>query len=183
MKNLAENGGNVSKAMKDAGYSKQTAKTPQKLTESKSFVEMLNEMGLDDASIARKHQELLNSQRMDHMTFPLGPAEEGKKKKLPDDEIKEADLPEEFQERTTLTDQEIKEMLATVNCTVRRIVHGNTARHVYFWSADNKARKDALDMAYKLKGHYAPEKKHLTGGLSLSALFNEAANDDKDDDK
>lgn len=30
---IVENGGNVSKAMRDVGYSVNTAKTPQKLTE------------------------------------------------------------------------------------------------------------------------------------------------------
>ncbi len=42
------------------------------------------------------------------------------------------------------------------------------ARHVYFWSADNKARDGALDMAYKLKGKYAPEK-HVSVVATISA--------------
>lgn len=37
IKELVENGGNVSKAMISAGYSQNTAKTPQKLTGSKGF--------------------------------------------------------------------------------------------------------------------------------------------------
>lgn len=45
---LVENGGNVSRAMKDAGYSDATAKTPQKLTESKGFMELLDEYGLTE---------------------------------------------------------------------------------------------------------------------------------------
>lgn len=49
--NLVENGGNVSKAMRDAGYSEQTAKTPQKLTESKGYEEILDELGLTDELI------------------------------------------------------------------------------------------------------------------------------------
>ena len=48
---LVENGGNVSKAMKDAGYSEATAKTPQKLTESKGFMELVEEYGLTDGLI------------------------------------------------------------------------------------------------------------------------------------
>lgn len=34
IKNLVANGGNVAKAMRDAGYSKRTARTPSKLTKS-----------------------------------------------------------------------------------------------------------------------------------------------------
>ncbi len=50
--NLVENGGNVSKAMKDAGYSKATAKTPQKLTESKAFVELMAD-AITDAKLIK----------------------------------------------------------------------------------------------------------------------------------
>lgn len=48
LKNMVENGGNVSKAMRDAGYSKNTAVTPKKLTESAGFQEMCDELGLTD---------------------------------------------------------------------------------------------------------------------------------------
>lgn len=37
IKKMVENGGNASKAMRDVKYSKNTAKTPKKLTESKGY--------------------------------------------------------------------------------------------------------------------------------------------------
>lgn len=46
--NLVENGGIISKAMIAAGYSPATAKTPQKLTESKGFIDLCEERGLTD---------------------------------------------------------------------------------------------------------------------------------------
>lgn len=46
--NLVKNGGNVSKAMRDAGYSPNTAKTPKKLTESAAFAELLDAYLPDD---------------------------------------------------------------------------------------------------------------------------------------
>lgn len=46
--NLVKNGGNVSKAMRDAGYSEKTAKTPKKLTESVAFAELLEAYLPDD---------------------------------------------------------------------------------------------------------------------------------------
>ena len=46
--NMVENGGNVSKAMRDAGYSKQTAKSPHKLTESEGFRELCESYLPDD---------------------------------------------------------------------------------------------------------------------------------------
>jgi hypothetical protein len=45
---MVENGGIVSKAMIKAGYSKGTAKTPQKLTESDGFKELCEQYGLTD---------------------------------------------------------------------------------------------------------------------------------------
>ncbi|NCC19396.1 MAG: hypothetical protein EOM29_10705, partial [Bacteroidia bacterium] len=49
--NMVENGGIASRAMVDAGYSEATAKTPQKLTESKGFKELCEEYGLTDGLI------------------------------------------------------------------------------------------------------------------------------------
>lgn len=46
---MVENGGNASKAMKDAGYSEKTAKTPQKLTESRAFEQLTDDLGLTDS--------------------------------------------------------------------------------------------------------------------------------------
>lgn len=45
---LVETGGNVSKAMEAGGYSPKTAHTPQKLTQSKGFGELCDELGLTD---------------------------------------------------------------------------------------------------------------------------------------
>lgn len=132
--------------MLEVGYPPTTAKNPQQVTESKGFKELMVEF-LPDSKLIKKHESLLNSQRLDHMVFPLGPEDED-----------EGRLPERYKERTSLTDKEITDMLKEVNCQVRRIVHGETARHVYFWAPDNKSQKEALDMAYKLKGSYAPDK-------------------------
>lgn len=157
---IVENRGNVSKAMREVGYDATTAKNPRNLTESKGFKELMNSI-LPDADVLKRHKELLNSQRIDHMVFPLGPKDKddenfsGAKPNTEgrdEDGDDEAALPEKYKERTKLTDKEIIKMLAEVSCKVRRIVHGENARHVYFWSPDNRARKDAIDMAYKIKG-------------------------------
>ena len=51
MDNLVENRGNVSRAMRDAGYSDKTAKNPKNFTESQGFKEILEEYGLTDELI------------------------------------------------------------------------------------------------------------------------------------
>lgn len=45
---MVENGGNVSRAMREAGYSHNTAKTPQKLTRSEGFFLLCESLGLTD---------------------------------------------------------------------------------------------------------------------------------------
>lgn len=45
---IVENGGNVSKAMREAGYSPETAKTPSKLTRSDGFKELMEAYLPDD---------------------------------------------------------------------------------------------------------------------------------------
>ena len=54
---MVENGGNVSRAMREAGYSPQTAVSPHKLTDSKGFREIADEVGLTDDFILRAFQE------------------------------------------------------------------------------------------------------------------------------
>lgn len=98
------------------------------LQKTKTFKQLVDEH-LSDEKVVKRHGFLLESRRLDHMVFP-----------------------------PKMEDELIEELLESVNCTLRKIVHGEQAKHAYFWSADNKAVKDALDMAYKLKGSYAPEK-------------------------
>lgn len=165
--NLVGNGGNITKAMIDAGYSVATANTPQKLTESKAWAELMAQY-LPDDTIAEKHRELLHATTLDHQVFALGPKDEKDREKYIAADRNKADKDgKEYVPIDYVTDEDIVEMLAEINCKVRRIVHRETARDVYFWAADNKPRKDAIDMAYKLKGSYAPEKS-LTVKVNLS---------------
>lgn len=154
---VIENGGkSVSAAMREAGFSDAYASNPQKLTDTKTWAALMDEY-LGEESLTKAHKELMSAKRLDHMIFPLGPEENGEVG-IVDDELDEDGIHLAVHERMQLSDDDIKEMLKDVNCTVRKIVHGQTARHVYFWSMDARARKDALDMAYKLRGAYAPEK-------------------------
>lgn len=137
---------------------------------------------LPDDLLAKKHLQLLNSTRVDHLVFPLGPdTNEGDPAEGPPSG---PEVPEAFKDRTTLTDKEITDMLAEVNCTVRRIVHGETARHVYFWSADNKALQFALDMAYKIKGFYKEHQDQVNILMPVLVKFldkkDERTNTDRD---
>lgn len=106
---VVENGGNISKAMEAAGYSPKTAKTPQKLTESKGWKELMDKY-LPDKLLVEKHKALLEKQ--------------------------------EVRIKNNMTTGEI-EIIPT-------------------GEIDANSVKAGLDMAYKIKGSYAPEKKHVS---------------------
>lgn len=111
-----------------AGYSIETSKRPTDVTKSKGWQELMDEH-LPDDLLTETHIGLLKTTKIEHMVFPL--------------------------ESPELTDDHIKEMLAEVNCKVRKIVHGEQARHVYYWVADATAREKALKLAYDIKGKLA----------------------------
>lgn len=150
--------------LKESGYADSIAINPQIITESKGFKELLEE-ALPDSLLTQRHKELLNSTHLDHMVFPLGPKTTAEKEFFINEQITKAlKAGKVYDGKDCLSDEDIKELLDSVNCVVRKVVHGESGRHVYFWGRDNKAVKDALDMAFKLKGAYAPVKSDMTTG-------------------
>jgi hypothetical protein len=172
----------IGRAMREAGYSEKTAKNPKDLTQSRAWAELMDQY-LSDEEVAKVHKELLNATVVDHMVFPRykGPGED-----LPAEELEAqpnggALKRRHITEGSTLTDKDIEELLAEANCQLRKIVHSETARHVYFWSPDNGARKAAIELAYKLKGRLTQKIEADFKGVTV-ALVEFIGDDDKDAD-
>lgn len=121
IKKLLENHGSVSRAMREVGYSPNTAKNPRDLTESKAWEELM-EKHLPDNLLVKKHKELL--------TIP---------KKVR--QFNKGDLMSEYEE------------------------------------LDSQAISKGLDMAYKLKGKYKPEKRDVNAVVSIAEVLDEMQND------
>lgn len=122
---LAGNGGkSVGAAMREAGYSKSSADTPSKLTNTLSWPELMDKY-LPRKSIAAAHKKLVSAEKS---TFVQVGGEIIEKK-----------------------------------------------------SPDNAARNKAVDMAYKLRGEFAPEQIEVKGkfkkmsGAELSAFIKTAS--------
>lgn len=64
-KKTVENGGNVSKAMRDVGYSPKTAINPSKVTESKGFKEEMAKYGLTDELVVSALVEDIKAKKHD----------------------------------------------------------------------------------------------------------------------
>lgn len=165
---LGEKGGKTKgQAVLEAGFSETVIKTPSKVFDGKAVRELMTDMGLDEKPVLKVVNRNLNSRKLEHMTFP--PYNEDKGESEDGEEITEEKRGEQ------LTDNAIVEMLASVNCTVRKIIHGDNARHVYFWSDNSKAQLGAADMIFNLLGSYAPKKvegkhDHRVGVFSMREL-------------
>ena len=100
----------------------------------------LMEIYLPNSKLAKVHSDLLQSAEIQHYIFP----KDTKKKKLTKDEI------------TAVIE-------SVPGCKLIYIKDDHYMGQVAFYQApDSKSRKDALDMAHKLKGNYAPEQIEFT---------------------
>lgn len=141
---LVENGGKKGKAMKDAGYGKGIQKNPKKVIESKGFKQLLDKY-LPENTVLKKHKRLLDSKSIEHMVFP-----------------------------SVIIDKNIKSLLRSVGCTVKKIQRGDHGVHVWYWSPNDLARKNAIDMAYKLRGSYAAEKHRVNVDTTFKIKISDA---------
>jgi hypothetical protein len=89
----------------------------------------LMEIHLSDDKLAQTHEELLNFKKLDYMLF-----------------------------NHDIKDKDIYELMESVNCIPKKIIHGIAGVHVWFWLPDGRIRKDATELAYKVRGKMAPEK-------------------------
>jgi len=64
VKTLLEEGGSVRRAMLKAGYTPTMAKNPKKLTETKGFKELMEEVGITDLKLAEVLNSGLNATRV-----------------------------------------------------------------------------------------------------------------------
>lgn len=163
----------VSAAIKESGlYAPSTAENPQYLTKSKTWADLMEEYLPEDA-IAKAHKKLLNAKTpiLQQHTF-IGGVDDKTIKELIESmadchliSIKDI-FPAEI--KATVDGEEVPEGPAPVSAM----------RVAYYSAPDNRARKDAIDIAYKLRGSYAAEK-HLVGHFSLADLRRKREERDK----
>lgn len=144
-KHVVENHGNVSRAMLEAGYDPTTAKNPKNLTDSIGWKQLMDEY-MSDSELAKKHRELLDQVKYEYFVFPK-----------------------------SMKDEEIQEKVEAVGVELTVIETGEKGKYAFYKTIDAVARKSALDMAYKLKGSYAPDK-HININTNVSIEHKQRAN-------
>ena len=70
MENLLENNGSMGEAMREAGYSPETAKNPQQVTRSKGWAQLVEEY-LPDDLLAKVHKEGLEATNKDGADYSV----------------------------------------------------------------------------------------------------------------
>lgn len=122
---MVENGGNLGKAMLEAGYSKAMAKNPYKLTRSKGWIEATQDL-FSDEKLLEKHSELLDSVKTLKLSFPV-----------------------------TTKDEEIHEVLSSISENkIVYIKQVNGFKTCIFTTPDNSVQFNALNLAYRVKGYF-----------------------------
>lgn len=151
VQNLVGNGGSRGAALIAAGYSAATAHTPDKVFGSPTVVSLMDSMGLSIENLTKAHRDLLNAYRPEQMSFPpLGDKPVRRWEKTigkGKDAVKVSNV---------LTDDDIREFLEGTGYRVASIVHRKTERVAHYFVLDTRAVTNALDMAYKIRGAYAP---------------------------
>lgn len=120
IKRVVENGGNLSQAMKDEGYSDAYAKNPQKLKNAKSFKALLDHY-LPEGKLLEIHDQQLKSWKLQSMLF-----------------------------QKQVEDEDIFELMEEVGCVVKKVVEIPTGKLVFYIQPDNQSRNKALEMGLKL---------------------------------
>lgn len=132
-KEMLANPGSLSKAMRKAGYSEGYVRNSHELTATQTWQDLL-EKYLPDERLTEKHEELMEASAVDD--FFVDPK---------------------------LEDKEIYAIAKKAHVKVFMIQRGAIGgTKVYVSKADTATQRQALDMAYKLKGVYAAERLDLT---------------------
>jgi len=140
--NLVANGGNLGKAIRDTGlYSEVVANDPGKITDSKTWQELV-EQYLPDDILAEKHRELLSQVRIEYFMFPKG-----------------------------LDDEEIRGHLEANGLTCLNVRMSDKGKMAFYAIPDSQARSKAIEMGYKLKGRTMEDGAQQKSGNTYNILF------------
>lgn len=144
----------IAEAMRRAGYSAEMVNNPQKFTRSKGYVSILEAAGETDELLAKKQKILLNSEVIEHMSFPsimkettITHSKKGRKLKQP----------ETLRERIAVPDDEIFEIIESVSGhKVLYIQNAGAEKVVYYKAPNSVVQTKQIEIGLKVKGHFAP---------------------------
>lgn len=133
----------MGKILKEAGYSKSMQESPNKITNSQGWQQLMEEH-FPDGLLTEKMGEQLNAQEIDHYVFSS---------KTPDEEIKDL-IEKDF------------------GFKVMRISKADTWKRAYFSVPDHNSRDKMIEKVLKLKNKYPAEKhEHFVAKVEIVDSF------------
>lgn len=145
MQEKGEKGEEITKQdlLLEAGYSEYTARKPAQVFGSASFRALLDEI-MPPEKLAEKHKELLDMRELKTIEFP-----------------------------SDMEDQDIADILKAAGSKLERVSTSDSSEKIaYFTIPIPKVILSALDMCYKVQGHYVAAKESEKPTIDLVALFN-----------
>ena len=134
-------------AMVEAGYSKHTANRPSDVTTSMAW-RVLMDQYLPDEYIVAKHLELSEASKLEHLSVPFGG------ESMPSlDEVRQL--------------VEVIPSAVYLGHSVAEAFGQRQLRIIYL-APDYRSRKDAIDLAYRLRGRFESAKREQTKDLHFS---------------
>lgn len=147
-KEIGVNGGNISAAMRKAGYSKEVAKRTDKVTRTKGWAELMDKY-INEADLAKRHNEQLNASKHNKLYFDIDD----------DDE---------------LIEKVCKKLgVELLYVKVNKAGDGKTAN---IKAPDFFFRDLALDKGYKVRGRYSDEGTGNTNNILIIQVSEKVAN-------
>lgn len=166
--------------LKDSGYSESYARGGH-WRKTDAWLKILDDV-LPESFLAEKHKQLITSGQIQHYIFPPVKEVESQDGDKLEEELEPQGNGGALKRRKKkkpiikkgLSHEEIKQIVESVpGCKLIYIKNDSFLGQVaFFQSPDNRTQKDALDMAYKLRGSFAPEK-HAVYQTGLEDLSDE----------
>lgn len=146
----------MAQAMRLAGFSKTSARNPQKITKSIPYIRTLEMADVSDARIARKQSNLLESAHIESQSFN---AIEQEKIITHNDKGKKLRKPISESEFVHVPDKKIIEMIESVpGHVVIHIQKGRREKVARYRVPDTVVQTKQVELVLKTKGHFAADK-------------------------
>lgn len=157
----------TAEAMRQAGYARSTAEDhPEYVTKSLSFKQILDNAGVTDEFLAKRHKELSHASTLKEFFFEHKRVKELIEIDEDDPDWDKKGRPKQFKlssELKPVGKKHIKAIIETMKGAELVYVREDYTKSVaYVIVPDNQARRSALDLGLKVKGHFAAEKVNLT---------------------
>lgn len=162
---IEKQGMSVQAAMRAAGYAEGSIKNPSNLTRTKAYRDILNDAGVTDSFLAKRHREASNAvdikerqfiDRIEHNLVKIDPESEKFDKSGPPMQYREEMV------HIPVSDKEIKAFFKRLpDFKLMRIEQGYRQKTAVYLAPQYQVRTKMQELSYKVKEHFGAEKHEI----------------------